>query len=393
MNVSTRHNMSIVTLILGRHRTQQALEGLFHTGAPFVMVTSARGTLIQDRWYHSLLPMLSPQLSMFQIAVPDPQVDRVMETTARAARVNRSGGGAIYSTPCIDLHVKGDFPLWPIDEPERPDQDASVGLKENLTAICLISQGERTPHACRAAMAAGSHGPVVNYTEGHGLRDKLGWLRITSKPTKELVSVLVENVDADLVFDDMATAAQVENPARGLIYRMPVQKGLINIDSVYSETRHAASIPQIIRAIDEIQGSRQWRQRDDLVGSGGALAGIRSSVAPAPSQDHERTLLSLTVDRQYAGSVTQSLLGFGVPGVNIEYLQLRSEPNEPQHPEVAHMRCVLDQSQAKQLESQVLEEINHPMMVTTHIISKLRTYRRPTPKPQNKRWYRGAAVP
>lgn len=390
----TRKNMSAVTLVIGRHRATRTLAALFEDGVPFAMMNAARGTLIQDKWYHSLLPTISPELTKIQLVVPDPDVDNTLALAARHARLDRPGTGIIYSIPCSKLHAKRDFPLWPLDTPERPEQDASVNIQENLTSIHFISQGERTDAVCRAAMAAGSHGPVVQYTEGHGLRDRLGWLRITSKPIKEKISLLVENVDADLVFSAMADAGQVTRPAHGLVYRMPVQKGLINIDSIHSETRHAASIPQIIRAIDDLKASKDWRERDELVGSTGGLAGLTAPSKPdeASTPKQQRTLLSLVVGRDHARQVSLDLLDYGAPGANIDFLQLfKGSAAKPQQ-ELAHIRCVLDRPLAREIETRILTDLDLEMMVYCQPISDLRTYARPKRDEDAVMMYRGSRV-
>jgi nitrogen regulatory protein PII len=384
--------MSAVTVVLSRQRAKRVIAALLDENVHHVMLNNARGTLIRDRWYQSLLPTISPELSVLQMLVPDPLVDSIMETAARHAQLHRSGAGAMYSQPCADLYHKGALPLWPIDRAERPEQDASATLRENLTAIYLISQGERTDAVCRAAMQAGGHGPVVQYSEGHGLRDQLGWLRITSKPIKEVVSVVVDNVDADLVFAAMARAGQVERAARGLIYRMPVQKGLVNIDSIYAGTRHAATMQQIIRAIDDIKGGKDWRDQNAIGAQGGAAAGL-SFVAeltpPAASED--RALLSVLVPRERARSTALALIEAGAPGANIDFLHSHTNVDGGSHAEIAQIRVVLDRLPAADLEAAALGFADD-VIAFTQPVTQLMTYLRPRQKRAVRR-YRGVAMP
>ncbi|MEZ5567598.1 MAG: hypothetical protein R3E54_04510 [Halioglobus sp.] len=389
MTITTRHNMSVVHLIVRRHRSRQILENLLADGVPFAMTSNARGTLIRDRWYHNLLPIISPELTQIQLLVPDPAVDSVMERAARHAGLHRSGAGSIHSQPVDDLHVIGDMPLWPLSAAENPAEDASLDLQENLTAIYFISQGERTDAICRAAMRLGSHGPIVQYTEGHGLRDRLGWLRITSKPIKEVVSLLVENVDADQIFEVMAVAGQVEQAARGLIYRMPVSKGFVNIDSVYSETRHAATLPQIIRAIDDLKGNKAWRERDAFTGR--TRAGL-TGRAERPTNTQAWSLLSVVVNRDMTRQVSLDLLERGIPGASIDFLQLHPASDDLQHRELAHIRCVVETPLAVDLEQGMLEAAHEPMMVYRQVVSRLVTYTAGESPARKRKVYRGVAV-
>jgi len=390
--IITRHNMSVVTIIIGRHRAKKVLQDLFADGIHSALLTSARGTLMQDKWYQSILSMIRPELAVIQMIVPDPFVDRIMERAARLAQLHRSGAGSIFSKPCVDLHVKGTFPLWPIDQEELPEDDASNYLCENLTAIYLISQGERTEAVCRAAMNAGSHGPIILFSEGHGLRDRLGWLRITNKPTKEIVSVLVENVDADLVFAAMAEVGQVEHVGRGLIYRMSVQKGLINIDSVYSKTRHAASIQQIIHAIDDIKGNKDWRDQDSIAMHGGATAGLGfMSKLSSESVCKPRTLISILVYRDNSHEISRQIINMGAPGANINYFQFYTQADSTQHQEFAQISIIVDEPSAIELEKRILNEVEQDLMIFTQPVTHSISYELPM-QDSTTRMYRGVPI-
>lgn len=396
MNSVLRRNMSIVTGIVTRSLASTVVRKLFVDGVPHVLMGSARGTLIQDKWYQSLLPMISPELEVMQLVVPDPEVDRAMEYIVRHAELQRSGAGSVFCTPCDDLHTKGEFPLWPIEGDERPDEDASANLDENLTAIHFISQGERTDAICRSAMSVGTHGPIVQYSEGRGLRDRLGWLRVTSKPVKEVVTVLVDNVDADLSFAAMAQAGQVERPGRGLIYSMPIQKGLVNIDSVYSETRHSASIQQIIRAIDDLKGSKDWRDQNLTTAPGTQSAGL-AFLMTRPRLSGARTdqsRLSITVDRKQALGVSRFMIDSGAPGVNIHYLQLHEAAGQTpsrQHRELAQIRIIAESSLAVHLRDLTLEHVALDLMTFIQPVGKTLAYQAPRQE-RAARTYRGARV-
>jgi nitrogen regulatory protein PII len=398
MSFVVRHNMSLVTLITARHRCGKVLNELFAHGVHHAHISAGRGTLIQDKWYQSLLPMISPELEVIQMVVPDPKVDEVMELAVKHANLKRSGAGAVYCVPCDDLYARGEFPLWPLDERERRDEDASMYLNENMTLIQYISQGERTDAICRGAMNVGSHGPVVQYSEGQGLRDRLGWLKITSKPIKEAVSVLVDNVDANLVFAAMAKAGQVQLPGHGLVFSMPVQKAIVNIDSVYSQTRHAASAQQIIKAIDDLKGNKEWRAQSEIDMQGGQAAGLDFMTRSTQARVFRNmSRLTVIVDRSKAGEVSRRVQEFGAPGVNIDHAQYH-QPEENQasrkHAEMSSLRIIMATDKAKALQKKIVEEIELPLAVFTQPIGQALFYRTPVDKPEadTTRYYRGQRV-
>lgn len=378
MPTEIRHNMSVITLCLPRHRTSKVLNTLFAEGLHSAYLSSARGTLIQDKWYQGLLPMLNPELEMVQVLAPDAQVDHILQLIIDKAQLYRSGSGVVYSTPCDDLYALGEFPLWPIDTPENPAEDATLHLRENLTAIHYINQGERTESVCRAAINAGAHGPIVQYSRGFGLRDRLGWLRITNKPTKEVVSVLVDSVEADFIFSAMAEAAQVDRPGRGVMYRMPVQKGMINMDSVYSRARHTATMQQVIRAIDELKGGIDWRDQE-VMGTR-APSGIKHARynPPLASQANALSRLSVITDRINSLQVSRYLLKNGVLGVNMNYLQLHKAldgKDEKQHRDLAHIRTILDTDQAVSMQKDLVAQMAYDAVVYTQPVGHSLSYK------------------
>ena len=55
------HNVSVVTAILPQHGTNRVIEQVFAAGDRNTLLINARGTLVRDRWYQALLPVMSPE--------------------------------------------------------------------------------------------------------------------------------------------------------------------------------------------------------------------------------------------------------------------------------------------------------------------------------------------
>ena len=320
----TYNNVSVVTAILPQYIAKSAIEEVFSFGDRNALLINARGTLMRDRWYQALLPMMSPEKEFLQFLVPDTEVDAMMECLVAAAELHLPGSGAVFAVPCDELRCTEDFPVWSTSTWENDSFDASHNLKENLTAIFCIVQKDRTDRISRAAMSAGAHGPVVFYCEGRGLRDRLGWLRITKKNDMEVLVLIVDNADADAVTEAMVDAGDIDLPVRGFLYRMPVQKGVINVGSSFGGRKYAANIQQIISAIDELKGSRSWRDQriTELVGTG------KSAGLNLFGKIKERTYLtdqeSLTciVGRKHIDAIVNAALQGGAPGMNISFARL-----------------------------------------------------------------------
>lgn len=315
--------VSVVTAILPQAMGGRVLDKVFAAGDPNALLINARGTLRRDRWYQGLLPMISPEKDYLQFIVPDREVERVMEAIVDAGHLHLPGAGAVFAIPCDDFAATVDVRLWSHVEPDGHEVEAPRALRENLTAIYCVVRNDDTEPVARAAMNAGAHGPIVCYSEGTGLRGRIGWLRITRRNDKEMLLVIVDNADAVVVSDAMVAAGALDAPGRGFLFRMPIQTGLINIGSTFG-TRYAASIPQIIAAIDEIKGGAQWRDRrvSELLGAGkSAGLNLFGKVRARPYLSGQ-CCLSLVVSRRHADSIVAAAVAAGAPGANLCYGRL-----------------------------------------------------------------------
>jgi len=312
------HKVSVVAAILPPASAKPVIERLFASGERNAFVTNARGTLIRDQWMQRFLPLISPEKEILRFLVPDSQVDGVIRDIAEAGGLRFPGAGAVYSVPCDDLYHTPDFPIWKDLESEDGVTDASIALRENLSLLSCIVQPEQTEAVSRAAMQTGAHGPVVFYCEGRGLRDRLGWLRITKKRTKEVVTLIVDNADADAVVAAITLAARLEMPGRGFLYRMPVQKGIVSLASIVGSRNYAADMQQIIGAIDNLMGNTDWRRRSVVRLNGGAqAAGLGLGEEEAGALPQAQTRLTFISGQAYTPLLLDAALEAGASGANV----------------------------------------------------------------------------
>lgn len=321
MRFVSNKNVSVVTAILPQQVASQVVEDVFKQGEQNALLVNARGTLMRDRWYQALIPMVAPEREYIQFLVPDAEVDHMMEAIVASGSLHLPGAGAVFAVPCDDVvHTEG-FRLWSGSSWESDSFNASTVLKENLTAIFCIVQKDQTESVSRAAMQSGAHGPIVFYCEGRGLRDRLGWLKITKKRDKEVVLVIVDNADAIAVTEAMVDAGDIDLPGRGFLFRMPVQKGVVNIGSTFGRHRHAANMQQIIGAIDELKGDSSWRDQrvNELVGTGQS-AGL-NLFAKVRERVYLKGQCNLTciVGRKDSEALLDAALQAGAPGANVSY--------------------------------------------------------------------------
>ena len=325
MTVLINHkNVSIVTAILPQYVANRVIEEVFAVGERNTLLINARGTLIRERWYQGLLPVMSPEKEYLQFLVPDREVVRMVETIVTAGDLHLPGAGAVFAVPCDELACSEDFSLWSTTNWEHDNFNASRNLRENLTAIYCIVRTDQSERISRAAMAAGAHGPIIFYCHGRGLRDRLGWLRITKKHDKEVIVIVVDNADAVAVTEAMINAGDLDLPGHGFLFRMPVQVGVINIGSTFGRRRHAANIQQIIAAIDDLQGSSVWRDQrvNQLVGTGKSAGLNLFGKVKERAYLSGQCILSCIVARKHVDTILDAALAGGAPGANVSFAKL-----------------------------------------------------------------------
>jgi len=108
--------------------------------------------------------------------------------------------------------------------------------------------------------------PTVTFGKGTGLRNRLGLWRILVPAEKEITTVILDESDADTVMDMMIQAGKLDQPGKGFIYIYPIAMGALNTKFFAGNTSQAASIEQIVSAIDEMKGNTEWRKKSLSVG-------------------------------------------------------------------------------------------------------------------------------
>ena len=271
------------------------------------LIWQARGTLLHDHWLKKWVPPVSPAKKMMQMIVPNSQVDEIVNMVIEVGKLNQQATGAVFSTPHDHAYIGSGFYSWPGDEiPTQQNQ----GLSNSLTALYCIVNHQESERVSKAAINAGAHGPIVYYCEGRGLRDRLGWLRITKEHEKEVLMVICDESDVEDVFDAMAKAGGLHLPGRGFMFRLNIDKGMFNIPNRATHHHYEASMQQVINAIDHLQGHSHWRDQTVFDVAGGAR-GTGLSLAPNPQPVDSQTCLAAVVSRNQMHLLVDLMLDQG----------------------------------------------------------------------------------
>ncbi len=185
-------------------------------------------------------------------------------------------------------------------------------LREDMAGICCIVQRGQGDAVARIALETGICVPQVTFGQGTGLRDKLGLIRITIPAEKEVVLLAATTHDAETVMEIIIDVAKLDMPGKGIIYLFPVEGGLINMKVFRGTRQHAASVEQIVAAIDEMKGDSRWRAILSDAGGGGRasrkyLRGLQS--------------LSFICDEGRGDEFTKVAMDAGAPGATTSRLR------------------------------------------------------------------------
>ncbi|MGI9295298.1 MAG: hypothetical protein ACR2PS_15070, partial [Pseudomonadales bacterium] len=320
-----------------------------------------------------------------QLLLPDHEVDHVINLIVEHGKLHMQSTGAVFSTPCEQVYIGSEFHNWPVDIERRKNSDAHT-LKENLSAIFCIVERNQSDAVSRAAIDAGAHGPIVFHGEGRGLRDRLGWLRISKQSDKEILTVIADNAEADAIFDAMSQAGSLHLPGHGFMFRVPIDKGMFNLPSRFSKHRYAANMQQIISAIDHLNGHNHWRDQTvfEVCGNGkGAGLGLMGRSKTTRFVDDQVCLSGIT-NRDQADQLMDLLLDAGAPGLNVNYTRFMASDTgcvvagARVNNEYARLRCVTDDVQAANIcaavEAQAERVGIHDLCMYTQRVPRVATY-------------------
>ncbi|MEO0346072.1 MAG: hypothetical protein AAF229_07410 [Pseudomonadota bacterium] len=351
---SKDHAVSMVTAVLPSAGVDRITDAVLQAPDSSAIIWQARGTLLREHWWQRFVPPISPAKTMVHLLAPNDEVPHLVSTIVERARLHQQATGAVFSTPCDHAYFGSDFNVWPSRD-DTPAAQSGHKLTENLNIIYCTVGHKLSDRVSKAAIGAGAHGPIVYYGEGRGLRDRLGWLRITKEHEQEVLMVIADESDADQVFDAMAKAGELHLPGRGFMYRMVIDRGMFHLASRVSHHHYQANMQQIINAIDHLSGHSHWRDQAVFdVGSGGRGVGIDDLAAERPLL-RDQVRLSAIAPREQCPELMEFLLDSGAPGFTVTYGRFAANEQSEGiagarvNAEYGMLRCVTNQPKAAQV--------------------------------------------
>lgn len=319
-----RHEiMSLITCEVYQDLTGTISSALASMGFENAIVQSGRAIMLGNKSRFSIrnTASLSENLvDIYRFMVPVAQEQQVMSVLISAAMLDHEGRGSIYSEQVERLVPDGTPAADTIPLP-GPESDKRYPMTSNLTGIaCILQRGEGN-HTARTALEMGICVPSVTFGTGAGLRDKLGLIRITIPAEKEIVSLVTTHHDAHGVLTRIVEAGKLDQPGKGFVFTYPISHGLINTRLHTERELAAATVGQIVTAIDEIKGTTGWRRKFTAISDSGTTSRKISFL---------KNLVALTVICQETqlSKVIKAAMDAGASGATAAHLrntQLQSE--------------------------------------------------------------------
>ncbi len=259
--MKTFTDISKISIVINKAFSGKLIDFLHDLGIERIFVESGRSSILGDgKGLFGIAQtgkLVYDPAEIISIPVAKELESKLMNMVAKEFELSTPGRGAIFSTPLTGLRAHDDYMVYDKLK-EMPDEGLQL-FDELIGLDCIVQRGEGDIVA-RIALNAGASVPYTSYGTGTGLRDKLGLLRITIPADKEIISLIMSKYDVDQVLEMYILEAKLDEPGRGIAYIYPIGKGLINTRISSRKNSQAASMEQIISAIDSIKGGIEWRK-------------------------------------------------------------------------------------------------------------------------------------
>lgn len=256
----------------------------------------------------------------------------VIQAIVDAGELYVPGRGTIFAQDIVEYRSSEILPLEVLDQVEIDQSEmgqSDMGQSDthekrsrlsrhqhrrlpinNLALLtCILSMPGSGEQLAQAALELGTCVPVITLGAGTGLRDLLGLLRITIPPEKDIVHLVVPAHDTKSIVRMLIETTKLNRPGRGIIYQTPARLGMIDTRLRIGPQEHAASIDQIIAAIDELKADTTWRTRfspldEAAIGVSPPLLANQFEITIVSHEDNAADLVSRALRAGAVGATT-----------------------------------------------------------------------------------------
>lgn len=265
------HRVSRITCIVNKLFSDKIIEQIFKLGISAVFAETGRTAreFITPRSLGlpgSVIKLQSTPVDVFRFTVQRKQARMVMDYLVKAGGFHIPGRGTIFSQDIIEFTKKE--PVFITFEELDNSVTHDIQYLNKLSYVtCVLSVPGSGEKLAKVALDLGICVPLITHGSSNDLRDQLGIIRITISPEKEVVHLIMPEQDTESIIKLLLEEGRLDRPGRGFIYQTPVSYGLIDTRMRVGRQEYAASMEQIIAALDQLKGNTFWRKRLDTVGA------------------------------------------------------------------------------------------------------------------------------
>jgi nitrogen regulatory protein PII len=320
--------VSSITCILHRSLRKRISDHLKSIGIASAYVEVAKNVrqLIRPRSFG--LPGSTRQLhdspsEIVRFTVAREDSPEVVNSLIHAGELDIHGRGMIFSQE-VEEYSRHETPELRRENMHEKGRESNHPLLPDLSLItCILSKPGSSEDLSRIALELGTCVPVVSNGRGTGMRDKLGLVRITIPPEKKMVQLIVPEYDDDNIIRLLIEEGRLNYPGRGFLYSTSIKAGLVDTKLRLGRQEYAASIEQIISAIDELKASTSWRKRFS------GLEGSLSASAQSLLQGYREIVITCREGK--SDFLVERAMDAGAPGATISCLsRLKLQKQEGQ---------------------------------------------------------------
>ncbi|MCR5699248.1 MAG: hypothetical protein K6G52_06340 [Treponemataceae bacterium] len=198
--------------------------------------------------------------TIYSFYIPKELEEKVLREIAHRLNLNIAGYGSIWSEKVeisgSEKFINSNIDLDQLTAPE------SLIVSKNLVAMDIIVQRGLSEDIIKAALDLGMCVPCIFYGIGTGFRNTIGILRITIPAEKEIIRIIVPKSESEEVMNKLIDVGHLDKPGKGFIYLYSANMGIIDTKIFRGKSLSAASMEQIIAAIDGLKGNVDWRKKE-----------------------------------------------------------------------------------------------------------------------------------
>ncbi len=315
--VHTPHRVSKITCSVNQLLSNKLSEHLINLGMRSVYVESGRNVRLSIKKRPFGLPGITTRLQdspvdVYRFTVPRDNSYQVVESLIDSLQLNIPGRGTIIAQDLIEFSNL-EPPRVEVSELQAEDlnqRNSISGMIRNLVYVtCVLSMPGSAERLAQIALELGICVPLVTSGKGTDIRDKLGLIRITIPPEKELVHLILPEHDSNSVFQVLIDEAGLNRPGRGFLYQTPVSAGIIDTRLKLGRQESAASMEQIIAAIDQLKNGTSWRKRFISIEEQSAKANLmlpkdHCEVSVICLEDRSEKIVEAAIEAGAGGAIT-----------------------------------------------------------------------------------------